>query len=303
MYKTILITGASGLIGKSLTGSLLEKGYYVHHLSRRDKGNDANVKTFKWDVYKNEIDENCINGVDAIIHLAGEGIADKRWTKKRKEQILQSRIRSIRMLYELLKKKDHQVKAVISASAIGYYGDQGEKLLDEENPPGSDFLAGVCVEWEKAAGEGKTLGLRVVKLRTGIVLDKNDAALSQMALPIKYGLGASLGSGKQWVSWIHLIDTIRMYIFALENNLDGVFNMAAPNPVTNKQLTKAIAEELNRPLWLPAIPGFVLKIILGEMSEAVLSSTKVSSDKIQTVGFEFRFPLLKDALHNIYFSH
>jgi uncharacterized protein (TIGR01777 family) len=300
MYRTILITGASGLIGTALTGSLLRKGYYVHHLSRRNKADNTKVKTFKWNVYKNEIDENCIKGVDAIIHLAGEGIADKRWTNKRKLQIVESRTASINMLYGLLKKMDHQVKAVISASAIGYYGDRGADLLDEMSPHGNDFLARVCVQWEKAVDEGMALGLRVVKLRTGIVLDRNDAALRKMALPIKYGFGASLGSGEQWVSWIHLTDTVRMYLFALENELEGVFNMTAPGPVTNKELTKAIAERLHRPLWLPNVPEFVLRIILGEMSEAVLGSARVSPGKIESAGFEFKFPELKGALQDIY---
>jgi uncharacterized protein (TIGR01777 family) len=188
----------------------------------------------------------------------------------------------------------------MSASAIGYYGDRGDKLLEEDSAPGNDFLAQVCIEWEKAADEGKLFGLRVVKLRTGIVFDKADAALAKMAMPVKYGVGAPLGSGKQWVSWIHLEDAIRIYLFALENELEGAFNMAAPNPVTNKALTAAIAQVLNRPLWLPNVPRFILKLMLGEMSDAVLGSIKVSSGKIQSSGYTFKFPELADALKNIY---
>jgi uncharacterized protein (TIGR01777 family) len=300
MYKTILITGASGLIGKSLTEMLLKKGYIIHHLSRAGSHDNPEIKTFKWDVFNSIIDENCIKGVDAIIHLAGENIGDKRWTKKRKARIIESRTESIRMLYNLLRKNNHNIKTVISASAVGYYGDQGDKVLDEASPPGNDFAARVCIEWEKAVDEGRALGLRVVKLRTAIVLDKEEGALRQLALPIKYGFGAPLGSGKQWIPWIHLTDCTGIYLFALENNLQGIYNMTAPYPVINKELTKAIAKELKKPLWLPNIPGFFLKIILGEMGEAVLSSAMVSADKILSAGFEFKFPHLKEALQDIY---
>lgn len=300
MYRTILITGASGLIGKALTELLLQKGYDIHHLSRSSSKGGDKIKTFKWDVYKRQIDENCIKGVDAIIHLAGESIAGGRWTGKRKAQIIESRTASVRMLYDLLKRKKHHVQCLVSASAIGYYGDRGDKLLDEEAGPGDDFLAGVCMQWENAADEGKTLGIRVVKLRTGIVLDKDDGALAQLAFPIKMGVGAPLGSGRQWVSWIHLKDVVRMYCFAFENEIEGAFNMTAPYPVTNGELTAAVARRLKRPLWLPNIPDFFLKIILGEMNRAVLGSTKVSDAKIQSLGFRFRFPELKEALRDIY---
>ncbi|MGB4774312.1 MAG: TIGR01777 family oxidoreductase [Daejeonella sp.] len=303
MNKTILLTGGTGLIGQALTQLLLLKGYHIHLLSRKDEQpENPKIKTFKWDVYKRQTDLECLDGVEAIIHLAGEGIADKRWAEKRKQQIIESRTESIRLIYELLKNKDtHTVKAVISASATGYYSDRGDELLTEESKPAHDFLAHSCVEGEKAVDEGAELGLRIVKLRTGIVLDKRGGALVQIAGPVKLGFGAVLGSGKQWMSWIHIEDAIRMYEFALENKeLSGVFNMVSPEPATNKELTKAIAAQLHKPLWLPHVPAFALKLVMGEMATIVLGSTKVSANKIQSADFQFKHPNLKDALKNIY---
>ena len=297
--KTILLTGGTGLIGSNLTKLLLSDGYEVHHLSRR-KTPMLGAKTFYWDVAKGEIDDECVNGIDAIIHLAGEGIADKTWTPQRKKAITESRTESIRLIYGLLKKKKNKVKSIISASAIGYYSDRGDELLNEDSDPGNDFLANCCTKWEAAADEGKQLGFQVVKFRTGVVLG-NRGALAKMAAPIKWGVGSPLGSGKQWIPWIHLQDVIDMYRFAIENeNISGVYNMVAPNPVTNKQLTKAIAKQLHRPLWLPKVPAFVLKLLLGEMSTIVLGSTNVSAQKIKDAGFKFRFPYVAEALKEIY---
>ncbi len=301
MNKTILITGSSGLIGRNLSRFLLQKGYTIYHLSRSIPNKDSLFKTFKWDVYDGKIDAHCIDGVDAIIHLAGEGIADKPWSKKRKGLIIKSRTESIRLIYDLLKRKDNQVKTIISASAIGYYGDQDNKLLTEDNPPGTNFLANTCIAWEKAVDEGAALGIRIVKLRTGVVLSLQGGALPQMAKPIKWGIGANLGSGKQWVSWIHLQDVLRMYHFALENlELSGTYNMTAPHPVQNSEFTALLAKQLRKPIWLPGVPVFVLRMILGEKSSLVLDSAKVSSDKIINAGFTFNFLTLADALKNIY---
>ena len=258
------------------------------------------AKTFYWDVAKREIDGDCIDNVDMIIHLAGEGIADKRWTSERKKAITESRTESIRLIYDLLKKKKNNVKSIISASAIGYYSDRGDELLTEDSNPGDDFLANCCAKWEAAADEGVQLGLKVVKFRTGVVLDKG-GALAKMAAPIKWCAGSPLGSGKQWIPWIHIQDVIDMYLFAIENeNINGVYNMVAPNPVTNKQLTKAIAKQLHRPLWLPNVPAFVLKLLLGEMSAIALGSTRVSAQKIEDAGFKFRYPYIAEALKEIY---
>lgn len=299
MGKHILITGGSGLVGKHLTNLLLQKSYTVSHLSRKEN-NLTGVKTFLWDVTKNEIDENCISGVDIIIHLAGAGVADGRWTDDRKKEIIDSRIQSIRLIYSLLKQHPNQVKKVISASATGYYSDCGDELLTEESSPGKDFLGKCCVDWEQAVDEGETLGLAILKFRTGVVLTDDGGALKQLALPIKFGFGTVLGSGKQWIPWIHLQDTIEMYFFGIKKPLTGVYNMVAPNPVTNRKLTVVTAIQLHRPLWLPHVPAFALKLAMGEMSAVVLKSTRVSAEKIEQAGFKFRYPTIKEAIHEIY---
>jgi uncharacterized protein (TIGR01777 family) len=297
--KGILITGGSGLIGKALTEALLKKGYKVSHLSR-NPGHDPRIETYIWNVEKNIVDGSCLDGISTVIHLAGTGIADKRWTDKRKKLLIESRTKSIRLVYELIKKIPNQVKTIISASAIGYYSDRGDELLYEESKPGDDFLANCCIEWEKAVDEGDALGLKITKLRTGVMLTKEGGALPQIALPVKLGLGATFGSGKQWIPWIHWQDVVNIYLFALENDLPGTFNMVAPTPVTNKELTKAIAEQLKRPIWLPNVPGFMLKLIFGELSILILGSINVSAEKIIKEGFNFEYPDLKAALKEIY---
>jgi len=297
--KTILLTGGTGLIGSSLTRQLLDKGYTVSHLSR-SPGKDPAVNTFLWDVHKGQIDAHCIDRVDMIIHLAGAGIADERWTEDRKKELIDSRTKSIQLIYSLLKTGKHQVKTVISASAIGYYSDRGEELMTEDSPPFNDFMARCCIEWEAAVDEGKQLALQIVKFRTGVVLDKA-GALAKMAMPVKLYVGAPLGSGRQWIPWIHVQDVVGMYLFAIDNeDFEGIYNMVAPNPVTNMQLTQAIAKQLHKPLWLPKVPAFLLKLLLGEMSTIVLGSTKVSSKKIEAAGFKFSYPEVSSALRQIY---
>lgn len=303
MNKTILITGGSGLIGKPLTRLFLEKGFTIHHLSRHPKPESfPGVRVFSWDVFKGTIDEDCLNGVDTIIHLAGEDIAEKAWSNDRKHSIVESRTRSIRLLYDILRKTPgHMVRSVISSSAIGYYGDRKEELLLEDSGPGHGFLADTCIEWEKAVDEGKELQLRVVKLRTGIVLAREGGALPEIARPVKVGLGAVLGSGRQWMSWIHVGDAVRMYAFAAENNsVEGVFNMVAPQPVTNRNFTEILAGVLKKKLWLPSVPPLALNFILGERSRLLLDSDKVSSEKIQAAGFTFEFINPEEALRDLY---
>lgn len=298
--KHILITGGTGLLGKQLTGILLDKGYTVSHLSR-SPGKDPKVKTFIWDIAKGQIDEACINGVDIIIHLAGAGIADKRWTQSRKKLIVESRTKSIELVYNLLKSKPHQVKRVISASGIGYYSDRGDELMHESDAPAHDFMGECCIAWEDAVNEGKNLGLETLIFRTGVVLQKDGGALPKLDAPVKWGVGAALGNGKQWMSWIHHADVSAMYLYGIEQStLTGVYNMAAPQPVTNEGLTKAIAKQLKRPLWLPKVPAFLLKLALGEMATVVLGSTKVSTDKIEQAGFKFKYPDVESALKEIY---
>jgi len=296
----ILITGATGLIGKPLTQALLNKGYQVSHLSRSE-GSNAQVKTFIWNVDQGQIDEHCIDGVDTIIHLAGAGIADERWTEKRKELLLNSRTQSIRLIYKLLQNKPHQVKNIISASATGYYSNRGDELLTESSKPLHDFLGTCCIEWEKAVDEGLELGLNITKFRTGVVLSTKGGALPPLSLPVKFGLGAAIGNGRQYIPWIHWQDAVDMYLQAVEDQLPpDVYNMVAPIPVTNKQLTQAVARQLHKPLWAPNVPAFILKMLMGEMSMVVLGSTRVSAEKVQDAGFKFKFENITDALSDIY---
>ncbi len=299
-HKHILITGGTGLVGKLITGLLLSGGYQVSHLSRKS-GNNPQVKTYLWDVAKGEIDEHCIDEADTVLHLAGASIADERWTAKRKKEIIESRTKSIGLIYQLIKSKPNKVNTVISASAIGYYSNRGDELLTEESPPNNDFMARCCIAWEKAVDEGRSLGLRVLKFRTGVVLHKDEGALPQMSKPVKLGFGAPLGSGRQWIPWIHWQDVAGMYLYGVENiNLTGAYNMVAPHPVTNKQFTKAVARQLNKPVWPIKVPAFIFKLLLGEMSTIILGSTKASAQKIEKDGFVFKHPELAEALKDIY---
>lgn len=294
--RKILITGASGLIGTRLTELLLEKEYQVIHVGRG--GKTGTVPFFKWDVSAGEMEEEALCDVDTVIHLAGAGVADKRWTRKRKREILESRIKSTAMLANYVEKSP-QVKTVVAASAIGYYGiDCGDEELTEGSQPGKDFLAEVVKAWESEVDKIKNT--RIVKLRIGIVLSEKGGALREMARPIRWGVGSPLGSGKQQTSWIHIDDVCRMFMYAIENNsLAGVYNATGPSAVSNEYLTKAIARALRKPLWLPNVPTGVLKIVLGEMAGMVVDGSKVSSKKIQQAGYKFEFPDLEEALKNL----
>ncbi len=302
MAKTVLITGATGLIGRHLVKMLLDQGYFIHTLSRNKRDDVPGIKSFIWDVDKGKIDEQCIENVEVIFHLAGESIAGRAWTKERKKQIIGSRTKSIELLYKLIEdKRPSQIKTIVSASAVGYYGDRNDELLTEESPPGNDFMAKTCIQWEAAVDKGRMPGLRIVKLRTGIVLSDEGGALPALAGLVKAGFGAALGSGRQWVPWIHLSDAIRMYRYVLENEqADGAYNQAAPAPVTNQEMTEILAEVLKKPLWLPGVPSFLLRLILGEKKAVVLSSTRTTSAKITELGFRFQYSSLKEALTDIY---
>ena len=299
MAKRILITGASGLIGTRLTELLLLQGHEVVHLGRSQrKGYNP---SFPWNVEKGTIDMRAMDSVDAIINLAGAGIADKRWTRARKKEILNSRVQSTGLLYDVLRKGNHQVKAFVSASAIGYYGPGDEnELFTEASPAGIDFLAQVTKQWEEASEKINSPDIRVVKLRIGIVLSEKGGALKSMATPIKLGLGAALGTGKQYLSWIHLDDLCAAFIKAVEDNsMRGVYNAVAIQPVTNLELTRGIAKVLKRPLWLPAVPAFVLRLMLGEVSALVTTGSKVSSEKIRKAGLTLIFTELDSALRDL----
>jgi uncharacterized protein (TIGR01777 family) len=294
----ILITGASGLIGTRLTEMLLQKGHQVSHLGRSKKGDG--VKSFIWNVDKHQMDEETLRGIDTIIHLAGAGVADKRWTAKRKLEILESRTRSTQLLFDVLKKGNHHVTTVVSASAIGYYGFESNDELTETGPAGSDYLANVTKQWEEEVNKIESLNIRVVKIRIGIVLSEKGGALKEMMLPIKFFVGSPLGSGNQYLSWIHIDDLCAIFCKAAEDkNMHGAYNGVGTYPVTNRALTRAIAKVLRRPIFLPAIPGIVLKLIIGEMADIVLNGSKVSSSKIRQAGFSFQFDNLEKALRNL----
>ena len=295
----ILITGGTGLIGMALSSTLKSNGYKVSILTRKKDIENG----IHWDLEKGTIESDKMMDVDVIIHLAGEGIADKPWSNKRKKEIIDSRVQTANFLYNFLKNNTHQVKTFISSSAIGYYSDRGDELLTEESIPSHDFLSSSCIAWENAVEPIRSLNIRLLKIRTGIVLSLNGGALPKMIQPIKWGLGSPLGTGKQWMSWIHINDLCNMYQFAVENPIEGVFNAAAPNPLRNKEFTKCLAKAIHRPMFLPNVPSFVLKAILGEMSIIVLGSTKVSSDKIISKGFKFQYPFIEPALCNLLNTH
>ncbi len=300
--RNILITGASGLIGTRLIKNLLEKGNRVSVLSRQNS-NFKGVSTFNWDIDKQLIDLKAFEGIDTIIHLAGAGIADKRWTKQRKQEIVDSRIRSTQLLYHTIDAIKAPVKTFISASAVGYYGDRNDEILYEESESGTGFLADCCKQWEAAVDEGLKSGIRVVKLRIGIVLSKQGGALSELARPVSFFVGAPLGSGKQWMPWIHLTDLVSIFEKALENSdYSGTFKACTPYPVTNYEFTKILAKKLFRPVWPVNVPEFVLKSMLGEMSTVILNSTRTSPQKLMDMGFRFRYQGLDAALSEIY-SH
>ena len=293
--QNILISGGSGLIGHKITQLLELKGYSVAWLSRSQQKH----KSFVWDVEKQTIDPEAMDWADAVIHLAGAGVAEKRWTDERKKIILDSRIQSTRLLFDAIEKATEKPNTFISASAVGYYGfDTGTSLMDETNESGSDFLAQVVVSWENEVKKMEELHLRTVMLRIGIVLDANGGALGEMMKP---PIAAPLGKGDQWMSWIAIEDLARMFVFALEKTtLQGVFNAVAPNPATNQELTKAAAKEKGKPYVGIGVPGFVLKLVLGEMAAMVLGGNRVSSHKIQKAGFEYECPDLVPALKHIY---
>lgn len=289
------------MIGKRLTQLLLEKGYKVAYLSRKHES-IPNVTVYRWDIDKNWIDDKALANADYIIHLAGAGIADTRWTDKRRREIINSRTKTIELIARELQGRPYKVKAFVSASAIGFYGsDTGNTQLTEQTPSGSDFLAHVTRHWENSAELIDNIGIRTTKLRIGVVLSNEGGALPKISMPIRWGIGAPIGNGNQWMSWIHLDDLCRLFIAALENNKwHGIYNAVAPTPVTNTELTRQIAKVLHRPLWLPAIPAFALRLVYGEMANVVLGGNYVINHRIRTeTDFIYQFENLQSALQDL----
>jgi uncharacterized protein (TIGR01777 family) len=286
--QRIAITGSTGLIGNALVGHLKSEGYTVQRLVRRPS---RSAEEITWDPQAGTVDLEALAGVDAIIHLAGAGVGDKRWTKKYKSEILNSRLLGTTTIANAVNTVKPSV--FISASAIGWYGETGNRAVIETDRAGDDFLSAVCREWEGAADLAQ--GVRTVKLRTGLVLDPTGGALGRMLPLFRFGLGGKLGNGKQWWSWITLHDQIRAIVFALENPIEGPINLTSPNPVTNQEFTAGLARALHRPALFPA-PAIALKIALGGFSTEILGSKKVLPQALLDAGFVFDYPHIAPAL-------
>jgi uncharacterized protein (TIGR01777 family) len=294
----ITVTGASGFIGSRLTQELLDAGHVIHTLGRRRPPNlPPQIRFSAWPSTDAEPPAESLAGADAVIHLAGESVA-QRWTPQVKRDIRASRVDGARQLVNALSTQSRRPQVLVCASAIGIYGSRGDEVLTENSHPGDDFLARVVMEWERAAALAEALGIRVVQLRFGIVLG-NGGALAKMLPPFRLGLGGRLGSGKQWMSWIHIADLTNLISFAISSSgVHGPVNATAPNPVTNAEFTKGLAAALHRPAIFP-VPRFALKLLLGEMADAVLASQRVLPKAAQSAGFRFQFPELRTALPSL----
>jgi uncharacterized protein (TIGR01777 family) len=303
--ERVLITGGTGLIGKKLTKKLLDKGYAVSVLSRSKKNSDS-IQFHCWNIENQTIDKEALLDTDYVIHLAGSGVAVKRWTAKRKKEIIDSRVNSAKLLLNNIDTKNSKIKTFISASGVNCYGTTitSEKIFTEKDSFADDFLGKVCKQWEESATKFTGLGIRVVKLRTGIVLSKNGGAFEKLVKPIKLGFGSAIGSGKQYMPWIHIDDLCEMYIHAIENTkINDAYNAVAPEHINNQSFTKKIATSLNKSIWLPKVPSLVLKLILGDMSKIITEGSRISSDKISQTGFKFKYPTLDLALSHLVSKH
>ena len=293
----LVIAGGTGFIGSALSARLSELGHSLTLLTRSSApaGSRPNVKWLTWNPGSPGAWEAAVNGSNGVINLAGTAIA-RRWTKRHKEAIASSRVQSTRALVQAIGKAGEKPKWLINASAIGYYGPHGNETLSEEAGAGSDFLSRVCVAWEREAGKAEDYGLRVVRLRTGIVLGKGGGALAKMALPFKLFLGGPLGDGNQPMSWIHLEDEIGLILFLLEHpEARGAINATAPNPTTMSEFCKTLGDVLNRPSWAP-VPAFALRLVLGEMADMLLNGQRVLPTQALKLGYAFKYPTLREAL-------
>lgn len=298
----VLVSGATGLIGQKLCRRLAREGHQVTILSRSlEKGKRLGFQTFAWQPEASAPDAAALEGVDVVVHLAGEHIAAERWTSEHKRRIRASRILSTRNMTAAIRAATVKPKAFICASAIGFYGDRGEEKLTEQSAPGTGFLAEVCQEWEAEAAAAREMGVRVAQARIGVVLaaPNDGGALPQMLPAFKFGLGASLGNGKQWFPWIHVEDVVGIFHHAIFNEIIRTpFNIVAPNIVTNAEFTETLAATLHRPAFFAA-PSFVLRLGLGEMADLLLSSVRVIPEVALTTGYEFQYPVLKTALQHL----
>lgn len=298
---TILITGATGLVGQELVSLLLQNGHTVHYLSTSNNKlvTNSNYKGFYWNPKTAEIDTDSLAYVEVVVHLAGASVA-KKWTKSYKDEIIDSRVLSTKLLFQTLQNTPNQVKQIVSASAIGIYPDSLTNIYHESDLDiDVSFLGNVVKLWENEVNQFEKLQLIVSKIRIGIVLAKNGGALQEMVKPIQYGVGAAFGSGEQYQSWIHIQDLVAIFYHVIENKLPGIYNGVSPYPVTNTELTKSIAKTLNKPFFLPNIPRFVMQLILGEMHQILFSSQHVSCRKLLDENFQFKFASLDKALNDL----
>ncbi|WP_324069470.1 MAG: TIGR01777 family oxidoreductase [Flavobacterium sp.] len=298
---TILITGATGLVGQELVSLLLQNGHTVHYLSTSNNKlvTNSNYKGFYWNPKTAEIDTDSLADVEVVVHLAGASVA-KKWTKSYKDEIIDSRVLSTKLLFQTLQNTPNQVKQIVSASAIGIYPDSLTNIYHESDLDiDVSFLGNVVKLWENEVNQFEKLQLIVSKIRIGIVLAKNGGALQEMVKPIQYGVGAAFGSGEQYQSWIHIQDLVAIFYHVIENKLPGIYNGVSPYPVTNTELTKSIAKTLNKPFFLPNIPRFVMQLILGEMHQILFSSQHVSCRKLLDENFQFKFASLDKALNDL----
>ena len=307
MSKRVLITGGTGMIGSHLIKKLIERGDHVKILSRDMEKvhtifkNHVNVKAIDSNkyIYPEQLSK-IIEQTDIIINLAGANVGDKRWSEEYKNEIRNSRINITRLLVDSIRLSENKPELLISASGVGVYGFRGDEIITEDSKPGNDFLSKVCIDWEAEALKAEESGVRVSVIRTGIVLDKNDGALKELLIPFKFFAGVYQGDGKQWFSWIHIIDTVNLYLFVIENvNLKGAINGSSPDPVTNKELIKSISK-FKKTIFTAPVPGFILKIAAGEFAENLLTGQRVIPEKAENAGFKFMFPQLSDALKDLF---
>ncbi len=297
--KTILITGGSGMVGRRLSALLIEKGYKVIWLSR-ERYVKGEIPRYRWDYRKGEIDTEAVEQADVIIHLAGSNLADGSWTRLKKQKIVESRVQTARLLLETVKGMDKKPEAFISASAAGFYGQKTREWVftEKDNPAGNDFLSRTCRKWEAEAFRfHNELDIRTVAIRTGFVISRESEGFGKMLLPTRFGLGAPLGSGRQYLSWIHIDDLCRLYLKAVEDSsMQGVYNAVAPEFITNAGFMKTLAKEMKRPFFMPPVPAFLLHLLMGQAADMILYGSRISSQKVLDEGYEFTYPTAKEAI-------
>ncbi len=297
----LVVTGGSGFVGARLLAQLERENHSLTVLSRKPAAypGSKQVRWISWDAHTPASWQEAVDGADGVIHLAGEPIAGKRWSAEQKSLLRQSRIGSTGLIVNALAMANRKPGFLINASAIGYYGPRGDETLTEESAPGSGFLSELCAAWEAQASKAKNLGVRVVLLRTGIVLGKGKGALAKMVPPFKYFIGGRLGSGKQWFPWIHLEDEVGLIKFLIENDrAEGAFNLTAPNPVTMDEFCKVLGKVLHRPSWAP-VPASALSLMLGEMAEMLVTGQRALPQAALRLGYEFKYPEVREALESL----